>query len=71
MKSSQFSPWRKRGFLATFVSLFLVCPETHSQCVAKSQNFNEPLGDPVTIAEEIKPAQILRDLFQFFRLSRK
>ena len=65
-----WSPWKECSLLAASVTLILISPGVNGQCVARGQNFNEPLGDPVTISEEIKPGQLLEDLFAFFKLVR-
>ena len=54
----------------TCVPLVFLVTGVATQCGARGQIFNAPLHDPSTVTEEIKPLQLLEDLFTFFRLMR-
>ena len=54
----------------TCVPLVFLVTGVATQCVARGQTFNAPLHDPSTVTEEIRPLQLLEDLFTFFRLMR-
>ena len=53
-----------------FVGILIFTSETRGQCVPRGETYNMPADDPITITEEFKPVDLIRDLFMFFEIIR-
>ena len=56
--------------LNLFVGILIFIPGARGQCVPRIQTFNMPADGPVTLTEELRPVDMFRDLFRFFKIIR-